>query len=232
MKFSYLTGEVGNIGIVKIKKQAIGINWWLAGGIDPASVAAVWQPKGAASLAASYLRLAGDQGYTNIDPAIVGGVAPNWTSTTGWIGNGLSKYLISGVVPSDNTWSMIARISNGGAIAGDHCICGTSTNVTNLFELWDRSGSFAFYGNGVIAPTAIIPGGTLGFAGKSAYKNGAFDLTIGAGATNVVLPIVFLGGQRTASRYYTACNFMAIAIYKLTISAPQVAALHAAMMAL
>ena len=79
---------------------SLGVDWWLAGGISAADVAGVWQPKGAASLAASYLRLAGDKGYANIDPAVVGsGVAPGFDTASGWIYNGLTQFLTTGYTP-------------------------------------------------------------------------------------------------------------------------------------
>lgn len=72
------------------------LTWWnLGGSIADADILCAWQPKGAASLSASYQRIAGTGGYANIDPAVVGGIAPGFDTNYGWMWNG-SAYLKAG----------------------------------------------------------------------------------------------------------------------------------------
>ena len=68
--------------------------WWLAGGIHPSQVVAAYQPKGAASLAASYVNLANPG--TN-DAQV--GVAPGLDSS-GWVFTGTEKLLGPNVSPT------------------------------------------------------------------------------------------------------------------------------------
>lgn len=81
--------------------KAANIWWTNNGAISSSDVACVWQPKGAESLAASYLRIAGTGGYAILDPAIVGsGVAPGFDTSQGWLWNG-SAWLNSGWIPTN-----------------------------------------------------------------------------------------------------------------------------------
>lgn len=228
MKFPYLTGEVGNIGISKVKKRSIGgAPWWLAGGIDPSSVAAVWQPKGAASLAASYLRLAGSQGYANIDPAIVGGVAPTWNAANGW-SFGSPKYLNSGLVPADG-WSAIIQYtdaSSSGVAFG--CAGGIYYFGIEPFDISNK----VYYENGnYIGVIPKLSAGNLAFAAKKGYRNGVPEATIIGG--NAPATQVYIGCRNQAGAFaFCIYKLSAIAFYIVTITDTQIAALAVAMMAL
>ncbi len=79
--------------------------WWLAGGIEPDDCIAAYQPKGAASYAASLDNLTGNATY---DAAA--GSAPDWDSTNGWKFNGTSHYLTTGITMADN-YSLIIKIT-------------------------------------------------------------------------------------------------------------------------
>ncbi len=86
-------------------KRASGGGWWDLSGTITTCVAA-YQPKGAASLAASYVNLA-NPGTNNAAE----GSAPSFSSA-GWTFNGTSNYLlISGTLPfSDSPFTMVARV--------------------------------------------------------------------------------------------------------------------------
>ena len=85
-------------------QAAAVVPWYLSGGILAANCIAAYQPKGAASLAASYVNLANPGTY---DAAPV--VAPTWDAVNGWVGDG-TQYLNTGVVPAAN-YSMFVRFS-------------------------------------------------------------------------------------------------------------------------
>src|SRR5512136_2653103 len=76
---------------------AVAAPWWNPDGVTPAANVAGWRAKGAASQAAAYLNV-GLLGNPNIDPAVVGGVAPAWNAATGWTGDGATTYLRTGVL--------------------------------------------------------------------------------------------------------------------------------------
>jgi hypothetical protein len=211
---------------------AVVTGWWLAGGVNPADVAAVWQPIGAASLAASYLRIAGNLGHANIDPALVGGVAPTFAQATGWGLDGLSRHLRSGVLVSAG-WSVIARFSsvaNAGLLFGSYDGAGRDVSIYPSFN------SRVYYANGGqvnVAPA--LTGGVLAVAGNKAYRNGADNgLTIPAWSGGASIRDVFFGALNflgTAGGFLSG-NIQAIAIYTTTLPAPQVASISAAMAAL
>jgi len=101
-------------GIMSVRYHAPAaagaVSWWVVAG---KTCVAAYQPKGAADIAASYVNLASPGTY-NAAP----GTAPTWDATSGWIFNGSTQYLTTGVIPTVfNTWTVIVRFSNvsGGA---------------------------------------------------------------------------------------------------------------------
>ena len=73
-------------GLQVVSKASDVAPWYLAGGISAANCLAAYQPKGAASLAASYSNLA-NPGTYNAAP----GVAPTFDASTGWTFNGSTQ---------------------------------------------------------------------------------------------------------------------------------------------
>jgi hypothetical protein len=61
-------------------KRAAATSWWLAGGISASDCIAAYQPKGAASYAASLINInnPGTRNLTNT------GIDPSWDATNGW----------------------------------------------------------------------------------------------------------------------------------------------------
>ena len=80
-------------------------DWWDLGGTIACCVAA-YQPKGAASYAASLINLANPGTYD-----ATAGVAPTWAAGTGWSFDG-TQWLSSGYDANVNTCSIIARFAN------------------------------------------------------------------------------------------------------------------------
>lgn len=222
---------VPGIGInVIVPKSAAAAGWWLSGGISAADVAGVWQAKGAASLAASYLRLAGDQGYANIDPAVVGiGVAPTWNVTDGWIGAGTS-WLNTGIVPS-NQWSAIVKFSG---LANENYPFGSMNTGTIRFAIAPSPSSLptmVAYQNGnyiLVAPQAAS--GTFAIAGPNGYRNGILDTSglTGNGATGKAIYIMALNFNGTTYGRITG-SVQHFVVYKTVITGPQVLAVSTAM---
>lgn len=144
---------------------SLGVDWWLAGGISASDVAGAWAAKGAASLAASYLRLAGDQGNANVDPAVVGGVAPTWDAVNGWFFSGILPYLLTGITPA-NGWSAIVKFSdvtNGGAAFGGIGVGSSSFGIRP-----NRNGAVVQYWQGEVANNVSGPlvSGTAAISGQ------------------------------------------------------------------
>ena len=219
------------IEITSPSAAAVAIQWYLSGGIAAANCIAAYTPKGAASLAASYdNNAAPGNGLADGTYDAAPGVAPTWGAATGWTFNGSTQYLDTGVVPLANTWSMIARFS-GGQSSGDRFLCGIYVDYpAGYFGIWQISGGTSWYANAGAASTTYITSGVLGFAGKTGYKNGAADGAISAGALSTELTIFV--GRAPELPYYYLGDIQAFAIYDTTLTAPQVAAVSAAMAAL
>ena len=197
--------------------------WWLVAG---KTCVAAYQPIGAASLAASYTNLA-NPGTHDAAP----GTAPTHASATGWTFNGSTQYLTTGVVPGGGTWTAIARFSDVG-VAG--MVLG-GQGGSGQFYLWIRTNfNQVEYGNsGFLRKNPAASSGVFGFAGKTAYRNGAPDGVINT--NNGTQIAILLGAYNTGSEIPGLLlngKIQAVAIYSDTLSGAEVAILSAAMAAL
>jgi hypothetical protein len=224
---------LGNNGFIRRRLPAAA-SWWLSGGISSVNAIGVYQPIGAASLAASYTNLANPGTY---DAAP--GVAPTWASGTGWeFTAASSQYLTTGiVVPDTQTWSLLVRFSDrttNGYLLGS---TGTSGS-TWLFGVQGNNGSNRrSYGNGASvtgASGSAITGGVLGFAGRQGYYNGSPDGDeIGTTYTHASLAN-FIGARNLngSPNTYQTVTIQAVAIYDTTLTGAQVLAVSNAMASL
>lgn len=232
-------GQIGAGGIYRgLNAGAVGIaqlntphGWWDNNGAILGCVAA-YQPKGAASLAASYVNL--NNPSTN-DAAT--GVAPTHATLTGWTFNGTTQYLTTGIVPVNNqTWSAIARFSNasgsGGVIVG-----ASDAGQTYLFILQPRRAAataVGYFSGGQLAITPALASGVIAFGGNKAYRNGTAEtgtIPTGAAGTYPALLIGALNLGGTPSLFFVG-DMYALAIYNTTISAAEAATLTTAINAL
>lgn len=205
-------------------------DWWEVAG---QTCVAAYQPKGAASLAASYVNLA-NPGTYNAAP----GTAPT-LGAGGWVFDGLTQYLTTGIVQLGAAWTVALRFGDKSTTT-DSALFGAVSSGTlrraMQISLDAVTSNMIFYANGGTAYAEVAPrlnSGILCVAGKSAYRNGNLDATIGAG-TDVPNLQLYVGAANVngtvASR--TAATIAAIAIYSTTLSAADVAALTARMAAL
>ena len=199
--------------------------WWLAGGA-PEPVA-VYQPIGAASLAASYVNLV-SPGTFDAAP----GVAPTWDAATGWTFNGTSQHLTTGVIPTSG-YSWFARFAN--ATTNNGYIFG----VTNGFHPNARlSFRYAIAGNQYENGGAQTTGSqyTSGVAAATTvgYRDGSPDTVTLAAWSGSTPHDCYIGCRNSLGNPggYIAAQIAALAIYDTTLTAPQVAAVSAAMAAL
>lgn len=214
--------------------NTVAQNWWSAGGAS--GCLAAYQPKGAASLAASYVNLA-NAGTYDAAP----GVAP--TLSGGWVFNGTTQYLKTGIVPLV-TYTMIIQFASAatttfGAICG--CAQGGSPNIYYQIVPTLDSGTPGkhAYGCGSEAGTGnqVAPklaSGNLCLAGAQGYLNGAADGVLMTPGATVPAFDIYIGARNVnnALQVPLAATVIAMAIYSGTLTAPQVAAVAAAMAAL
>jgi len=207
--------------------------WYRAGGA-PLPVAA-YQPKGASSLAASYVNLANPGTY---DAAP--GVAPT-LDASGWVFDGSAR-LNSGVIPDNNqTWSAVVRYSSFSLAADYQTIFGINTGGATpavfAITLGRSADNNVYYENGSYVPKPISPAAaTLAIAANLAYRNGidegvTVSPVVGAWTEGVQIGCVLNIASSLYARFFVG-NIQALAIYNTTLTAPQIAAVSAAMAAL
>ena len=192
--------------------------WWLSGGIAAANCIAAYQPKGAASLAASYANLTGNATYNAAE-----GTAPSWDATSGWIFNAAStQYLLTNYVLT-STSSVIVKFSDA---SGATCVVGCSSNAKTLFEI-----GTARFRVGSVTITVTTYSGVLAVAGITCFKDAS---SLGDGTDGRSVLTLDIGRRRTGAstgdRYFTG-YIQALAIYNSDVTA-NISALTTAMNAL
>lgn len=185
---------------------AAAVPWWLAGGA-PMPIA-VYQPKGAADLAASYVNLV-QPGTYNAAP----GVAPIFDAATGWQGTG-TQFLLTGITGvSGMSW--LIRFSN---VAVDGALFGGGSTNTHVMAYPRYSDGKRYYDNGgEIGYSGALTSGVMAAAGNQAYKDGIAESgTIppwsGTGTT------LLIGGVYLGANYpHTGYTIQAFAIWNTSI---------------
>lgn len=206
--------------------QLVGAgNWWEAGGA--AGAVRVYQPKGAASLAASYVDLAGNQ-----DAAP--GVAPTWNGTDGWIFNGSTQYLTTGFVPDDDQSQTVLIQFTNAPTTGGQFLFGSRNGAGNR-QIGFRivSGDWASFNGADRTRGTAQTSGNYGLNALNGYLNGA-DVGGGPhaawGGTGLE---VYIGARNNAGAdNFTAVYIQAFVIYPTSLSDAHIAAVAAAMAAL
>jgi hypothetical protein len=220
-----------------LASQAKVTPWWLEGGIAAAFVVVAYQPKGAGSLPESYVNLA-NPGTFDAAP----GVAPTHSAATGWTFNGTTQHLRTGV-RLFQPYTTIIRYDNATSPAAGRYMLGilSTSPSTIVYHIEFNSVTTLNYGNGNVSVSVSVgdsTSGTAALAGNSIYFNGGL-------IPQSTLPTSWAydpdptGGCFIASRNFGgspnnffAGNILALAIYSATLTAPQVAAVSAAMAAL
>lgn len=214
-------GARGATGYV-LGRGAGASNWWEAGGAT--GIVAAYQPKGAASLAASYVNLANPGTY---DAAP--GVAPAWDAASGWKRIASSGTLDSGVTPTSSAWTMIMRFSNYAYTNGAYRYIGLS-GKNFAFSMEEAANQWGFYNHGGLLKSGQLSSGVLAIAGQTGYRDGVAQGTIPSAWTGSVTGSIYLlSCYGLPSNAPTQIYVQAFAIYSATLSAAQVAAVTAAM---
>ena len=199
--------------------------WWE---ITGRTCIAAYQPKGAANLAASYINLA-NPGVLNAAP----GVAPTHNPATGWTFDGATQYLTTGILIADETWSAFVRYS-GALGATQSWIVGAFDGVDNCGVVYTNGfGSRQYWNFGFRSVGGLFAAAVSGFAGKTAYLNGASDgaISAGAGANARDLWIGCRNANGVTAQWYTG-EVEAFACYSSTLTGPEALALSTRMAAL
>jgi hypothetical protein len=208
-----------------VSSQASAVSWWEAAGV---AHWAAYQPKGAASLALSYVEVSGNGRDAGV------GVAPTWDAVNGWVFNGSSQYLTTTFVPqTDQSQSVLVRFTN--ASGTGYILGSTGGGGSRHFLIRPQNGSnqVTYQNGGSAVASPSVSGGNLAVAGNQGYKNGVSDGgSIGAW-TNTAAAI-YIGARNNAGSPvdFLACRIQAMVLFDVALTGPQVAAMVAAMGAL
>lgn len=191
---------------------------------------AAYQPIGAADFATSLVDLTGN-GNDAGDPG--GGGTPTWDADNGWIFDGATQYLTTTFVPSnDQTQSVIVQYTD--ATTDDAYLVGcqqAAGRILGLIPLY-LTGAQVFYLNGFGANVVTsVASGNLCVAGNRGYRNGVAEgATINAWAGET-LQALYIACRNTTGTpgQFLAVRIQALAIYNVTLTAPQVATIAARM---
>lgn len=202
-------------------------NWWESGGAS--GVWAAYQPKSAASLAASYTDLSGNGNDASV------GVAPTWNSTDGWIFNGSTQYLTTTFVPAtDQSQAMLVQFTNGPTSGSRYIVGSNGVGSRSHFAFRVAVTGNWQAGNGEIETVgANVTSGNLGVSLKEAYLDGVAQgeniLTYNSAGTAVY---VGCRNNNGATANFAAVRIQALVIYDASLSDAEVAAVATAMAAL
>lgn len=193
--------------------------WWMKSGVRPI---VCYQPKGAASLSASYANLVNPGVYN----AYQGGFnAPGFLSGSGWIFSGI-QYIGTGLLTSSGmTW--IIRIYNGVTTSGWRCAFGGQKGTApgdGMCFYNSTTTTKHLYKNGTTAlqPAGNVASGVFAATPTTAYKNGvsegSIDNTIST-ATEIFIACNNSGGSKVD--LYTG-DIVAVAFYNIELTPSQI----------
>lgn len=209
-------------------QQPVSESWWLSGGISAAIAAAVYQPKGAASYAASLVNLTGNATFNATE-----GVTPGWDATNGWMFDGTDDYLNSNVNGNgtNKQYSVLIKYTNLSLGSGD--IFGQYAADTNSFRISSvNANSMHCYNSGYYLWTHNAQGvtptdGVIGIAGDRLYYNASDKGTFPSGSN--LADLSFYIGTKNSNANPVVIYIQALAIYSAPITPEQVTAVTAAM---
>lgn len=238
-KEAQLVYDVGAPAKNAVPVYLVNPAWWQAGGAY--GCVAAYQPKGASSYAASLMDLSGS-GHDAF-----AGSAPTWGAVNGWTGDGVGKYLRTGVVPTAG-WSFLVQFS-GGLTTGTRCVVGSDGIGSTGFSVFPCS---QFYGPAEVfylagrnfRKTPPMQAGNLGgvasvVAQGGGYRNGVFEAgtQAGGGPSNLwsgqgYEAYILCLNEIGSANYFFGGSVQAYAIYNNSLTDAQMLAVATAMAAL
>lgn len=205
--------------------------WWMGWGITAIPLA-VFQAKGAPSLAASYYNLARPG-----NPDMTYDSRPTWTAATGWSLNGSIGLTSNLYPPSNNSMTVLIRYSGASGSTGNRCLFGCCVNSGAYNGIYIQrslnNGSHQYYNDGNYNPANRLGDGVACVSGNQGYFNGATDGGTWADQaqgmpTNLTISIGCLNQGGTASQPMVGV-IQAIVFYNGTLTAAQVKAVSTEM---
>lgn len=229
-------------GVRVVQPGGAAIPWYLSGGIAAANCIAAYTPKGSSSLAASYdNNAAPGNGLADgtYDAAL--GVAPTWDAATGWSFDG-SQVLNTGVEPAASGYAIAVRVSGVPNAAAFRVVMGQRRGGSGVDGLMVRCNNgvsaHGYIYQAYVSVAAYVASGVYVISGNGGYLDGLAETEALVGTGLNAIPIAIGANNQPSADYgwtpgeYAVANVQAAAIYNVTLTAPQVAAVSAAMAAL
>jgi hypothetical protein len=213
-----------------MRSSRVVIPWYLTGGVPLTNCVAAYQPRGAASYAASKINLANPGTYDVVD-----GSAPSWDAVNGWKFVS-THYLTTGITPVAG-WSYICRTC--WTDSPPLYIWGQAGNGTNSITYMRLSGFNLFYSNGSETNDNSLALGTinvfrvLGIAGQARYVDGikaGVDCPAWTGGNNALEINIGALGADDVTKYRG--NIQTLAIYNTILTEAQMQAIGTEMISL
>jgi hypothetical protein len=208
-----------------------------AGGLIPAAncLQSLDALAAASNLAASLLDI-GPHGNDATSPT------PPGIAKTGWLFDGTTQYIDSGIVMTVGAFSMVLTVVAHTYVGTSRRVCGvTDLDTDTPFFITTRYGSTNFnhwyqYGNASSYGTATGETGVFALVsdanpGGIAYHNGVADASIGGLFYETPFSTIYIGATNYADSPYrfASCSIGRWALYDIALDATQVAALSAVM---
>lgn len=222
--------HVHHIGLgISVRESGVavaGVNWWEVPG---KTCVAAYQPKGAASYAASKTNLANPGTYD----AANGAAYPHWDATNGWMFDaGKAQTIDCGFAgPGGQTWTALCVFTN---LTGARWVWGHNDGGAWVSGYSSHPVVRAVHAGGASATVgARIASGVVGMAGRQGYVNGTatgslIPEAVRSGAQNNM----HVGSNSGWSGTFMSVYVRAIAWWSDTLTADEVATVSAAMAAL
>jgi hypothetical protein len=205
-------------------------NWWDPNGLG-LCVWSAYQPKGAASQAASYGDLTGNGNNAGV------GVAPTWDAVNGWGFNGTNQYLTTAfVAQNDQSQSALLQFTNAQHNGAREFAFGSAGGggLQWGFDISVFGTNMRYFNGGFVQIARNLNAGNLGIAGNQGYWNGASDGgAIGAWTgANALASYIGCANRFGAPDFYAELDIQALAIYDCTLTGGQMLDIANAMAAL
>jgi len=199
--------------------------WYLAGGIAKANCILAYQPKGAASLAASYTNLV-NPGTYNAAP----GIAPGWDAVNGWKGDGSAWLDTSYIVPDASNFTIVVKFTNQAKAYENVCGADNGSVRISIIPWYTSDKLVAYVGDTLFSSVQQgMASGVVILTKTDCYRNGILDFSITAESyPNVKMAVM---GRRYGGSGYNCINsyIQAFAIYDINFDAPTAAAINSAL---
>lgn len=204
------------------------LKWWTTGNSISDSVClAAWQPKGATSLADSYINLAHPP-----HSAYSGGTPPTFDPLIGWTFNGTDQYLITREMNIANM-SWCVRFSNGATNAAARvvfgaCAGGGGYEGVAFYNTYSSDNHIYKNGNYVLVAPRVTEGvfaATPTECFNNGVSEGAMDNTM---SSNYIIMIGALNLGGAITQYFSG-NIVALALYSAALTNAQIIAVSNAM---